>query len=341
MSALLHFERRLAAAWPPSAWQDVSVLVAVSGGPDSVALLRALCRLKQEHRAGAGNLTVGHVNHRLRADADQDEAFISDLAQRLGIGCECRRLEPAALDLRDGLEAAARAARYDQLLQMAQRHGARYVVTAHTADDQAETILHRIARGTGLAGLAGIRRARALSPAVTLLRPMLQIPRAEVLAYLGELGQDYCVDVTNDEMHFTRNRIRRDVLPLLEKEVNSQIKQALLRLGSLAGEAQEVIDTLSEELSARAVCADPAGRVSLDCRLVRQAPRYLVRDLFARLWRTQGWPQQAMGYEDWDRLAAMVIMPQADKIQQVMPGQIIVRREGEKILLEKRTCGIS
>jgi tRNA(Ile)-lysidine synthase len=115
----------------------------------------------------------------------------------------------------DGVEAAARAARYEFLQATAERLGARYVATAHTADDQAETVLHHIVRGTGLAGLAGMSRARSLGAAATLIRPLLSFRRRDVIEYLGALGQSYCEDTTNRDPAFTRSRIRHELLPLL------------------------------------------------------------------------------------------------------------------------------
>ena len=131
-------------------WDDVSLLLAVSGGADSVGLLRAMVELKG---SGAGRIFVAHFNHALRgAESDADAAFVSELCQRLDLPCETGTADTAQLarDEGDGLEAAARGVRYAFLRATAERLGARYVVTAHTADDQAETILHRIVRGTGV-----------------------------------------------------------------------------------------------------------------------------------------------------------------------------------------------
>ena len=174
MPALHPLETRLAEAWPPEDWQDVTVLVAVSGGADSVALLRAIVALKT---AGEGRLVAAHLNHQLRpAEAEADQALVVELCRRLGVACEVGRvrLDLAGPEGRDGLEAAARRARYQFLEATAARLGARFVVTAHTADDQAETILHRILRGTGIGGLSGMARARPLGPA-TLIRPLLAV----------------------------------------------------------------------------------------------------------------------------------------------------------------------
>ena len=179
-------EPKLARVWPPADWADVTVLVAVSGGGDSVALLRAMAALRA---AGEGRIAVAHLNHQLRSGSDEDERFVVELSHRLGVPCEVERIAVARLAAAsgDGVEAAARKARYRFLEQAASRLGARFVATAHTADDQAETILHRIVRGTGVRGLAGMARVRRLGHA-TLIRPLLGVRGNELRAYLDALG---------------------------------------------------------------------------------------------------------------------------------------------------------
>src|SRR5688572_29033082 len=206
------FELRLATDWPPAAWREVTVIAAVSGGADIVALLRALLAIRQQ---GAGRQVAAHCNHRLRgAESEADAAFVADLCRQLGLTCEIGIVDVSqAANSGDGLEAAAREARYGFLKSVAARHGARYLATAHTADDQAETLLHRIVRGTGLAGLAGIPRVRPLNELTTLIRPLLGARRSEVLAYLADIGQEYRHDASNLDRRFTRNRIRHELLP--------------------------------------------------------------------------------------------------------------------------------
>ena len=338
MHPRLPFEQHLADAWPLESWQDVSILVAVSGGPDSVALLRALCRMKhRDHDAAdSGRLIVGHVNHALRPQSNEDEAFVQQLARNLGAPCKTGRVSVAAADTGDGLEAAAREARYQFLQTTAEDLGARYVVTAHTADDQAETIMHRIVRGTGLSGLAGIPRARPLGRAVSLLRPMLEISRTEVEAYLTSLGQSWRVDESNLDLRFTRNRIRHELLPLLAEDFNPQVKRSLLRLGKLADEARSVIDTLVEELALRSVASTTGAAAELDCRPLLEAPRYLVRELFSVLWRRQGWPLQAMSYGHFEQLATLATGHHpANPPVQMFPGNVSVERSEYKLLLRR------
>ncbi|HUT88592.1 MAG TPA: tRNA lysidine(34) synthetase TilS [Thermoguttaceae bacterium] len=310
--AVLHpVESELAAAWPPEAWKDVTVLLAVSGGPDSVALVRAMTTLKGD---GRGRLLAAHVNHQLRGDdSEADEAFVVELCRGLGLPCEVHRaqVEQLAADSSDGLEAAARSVRYELLGQAGCRVGARYVVTAHTADDQAETILHRILRGTGIAGLSGIARARPLGPA-TLIRPLLGLRRVQLLGYLDDLGQAYRVDASNVDTRFTRNRIRHDLLPELAARFNPGVVDALLRLGSLAGEVRAVIDGLVEGLRGPCVVEQGSDGIRIRVPPLVDQPRYVVRELLMAVWRDRGWPLQAMGFAQWDLLADMVLACRED-----------------------------
>ena len=333
------FEFRLLQSWPLAAWREVGVVVAVSGGADSVALLRALHAIKT---GGAGRLVVAHFNHLLRGDdSDCDEQFVVKLAAELGLACEVGRAAAPGTpaNLRDGLEAAARAARYDFLKKVAERVGARYVATAHTADDKAETILHRILRGTGIAGLAGIPRSRLLTPAVSLLRPMLPFRRAEVLAYLHDLGQPFRQDDSNRDTQFTRNRIRHELLPLLAEHYHPGVREALLRLSQLASGAQSVIDELVREQISRRVRFqgnDGGDTVTIDVREIGALPRHLVRELLLAVWREMHWPEQSMGFAQWELLADMAAaagpLDHASSIA-MLPGGIEARRQVERLVL--------
>lgn len=320
------FEARVAEAWPPHLWSRVTVVLAVSGGADSVALLRATHAIRG---SGPGGLFVAHLNHRLRGrDSDSDQAFVEDLCRQFALPCEAESLPDNWLPDRggDGLEAAARTARYEFLRRTACRVGARYVLTAHTADDQAETILHRIVRGTGIAGLSGISQARTLGPA-TLVRPLLGLRRADVLAYLGDLGQSYREDPSNSDLRFTRNRVRHDLLPRLTEQFNPGVVEALLRLGRLAGEVQAVVDTAVEDFCKRAVRERKEQCVEVDAGLLRQVSPYLVRELMVTIWRRQGWPRQAMGYREWELLAEMIHaaagQPDPEVSKRMFPGAVL------------------
>ena len=297
-------EAALAAAWPPEAWQEVTVLLAVSGGADSVALLRAMLALKC---GGVGRVLVAHCNHQLRGEESAaDEAFVVELCRKWGVAREVGHVDVArtAAGAGDGVEAAARQARYHFLEHTAARLGARYLVTAHTADDQAETILHRILRGTGIGGLAGMERARPLGP-LTLIRPLLGMRRGEVLRYLEDLGQPYRHDASNADLRFTRNRIRHELLPHLAENYNASVVESLLRLGALAGEAQAVVDRLVADLVEQCVARRGTAEMDIDTTRLASQPAYVVRELFMAAWRQQQWPMQAMGFAQWELLRQM------------------------------------
>ncbi len=332
-------EEKLRYAWPSESWADVSVLVAVSGGADSVALLRGLAALKH---GGTGRLLVAHFNHRLRGEeSEADEDFVSSLAKELHLEFECGRLEVGGIEAcPDGVEEAARSQRYLFLTNAAERLGARYVACAHTADDQIETILQRMVRGTGIAGLAGIPRSRLLSPPVTLIRPLLEVRRAELVDYLALLGQPYREDSSNLDRRFTRNRIRHDLLPHLAEHYNPAVGEALRRLGRLAGESQSVIRGL-----VRAMMDDNTVRAVGDATLVRRdkiqgQPEYLVRELLMAVWQTRGWPLQSMGFEEWDSLVQMMwSRPGPEGVpsgKRTFPGQIEAENQSEGLLLRPR-----
>jgi tRNA(Ile)-lysidine synthase len=331
-------ESKLAAAWSPQDWRDMTVLLAVSGGADSVALLRAMVNLK----ATTGTLVVAHLNHQLRGQQSlDDETFVVALCHRLGVPCEVARIaaERLADQSSDGLEAAARAVRYEFLRQTAERLGARYVATAHTADDQAETILHRILRGTGISGLSGMRRARLLSPACTLIRPLLGFRRAELVAYLADLGQPYRSDASNEDLRFTRNRIRHELLPQLAEHFNSGVVDSLLRLGILAGEAQEVVVRQAEELCQRHVEHPRPEIIRVGLASLGNQPRYLVREMLLAAWRSAGWPLQAMGFEEWELLAEMAMASRdaaSASRPRTFPGNVLARRQDAELLLERQ-----
>jgi len=240
-------------------------------------------------------------------DSDDDAAFVADAAARLGLPCELGL--PSFHGIRstsgDGFEAAARKARYRFLTTAAETRGARYVAVAHTADDQAETILHRILRGTGIRGLAGMGRVRPLSPATTLVRPLLGFRRADLMAYLEDLGQPYRLDASNLDLGRTRNRIRHRLLPELAARFNPNVVDALVRLGNLAGEARCVVDSAVEQLTERAAREATPCEVHIElCRLQGES-RYVLREMFTAIWRRQGWPLKDMGLRQWDLLAEM------------------------------------
>jgi tRNA(Ile)-lysidine synthase len=271
-------------------------VVAVSGGADSVALLRALA-----DEPANPDLVVAHLNHRMRGtESDADAAFVAGLCSHLPRRTES--IDVAATAAGDNLEDTARRVRYDFLARVAREAGAGWVATAHTLDDQAETVLHRLIRGTGLRGLRGIAESRELVPAVRLLRPMLTLSRAEVIAYLRAISQSWREDATNRDPAFTRNRIRHELVPLL-RSFNPEIEDALGRTAAQADEVYAGIEQVAAALL-HAVERPRAGRtVVLDLAGLDTVVPHAVREFLHYVWKREGWPRGGMTLEHWRRAA--------------------------------------
>jgi tRNA(Ile)-lysidine synthase len=294
--------------------------------------LRALLAIKQQ---GPGRMVAAHYNHRLRAHAsDEDAKFISEQCATLGVPLEIgAATQPGSLD-ESGMEERARDARLAFLRDAAEQVGARYVATGHTADDQAETVLFRVLRGTSIAGLAGIPRVRQLSPAVTLVRPLLEVRRSDVIEYLNSIGQAYREDESNRDVSLSRDRIRHELMPTLASEYNADVVAALCRLGRLAGESQAAMRPLVEEMSRRVIADNAGDRVIVDCRRLEGAPRHIIREVLVAAWGQKGWPMQSMGFDEWDALAEMAQSTDAigKAIVRVFPGAIQARRAQHMLL---------
>jgi tRNA(Ile)-lysidine synthase len=326
-------ERRLAESWPVREWCDTHVVLGVSGGADSVALLRAMAALKAVH-GGRGKLYIAHLNHGLRGSAaDADEAWLRSLCERLQLMLDVEKMDVSAIAAKqgDGWEAAARTARYDFLRTTAERIGGRIVATAHTANDQVETVLHRILRGTGIEGLAGMVIARPLTPGIALVRPMLTLTRGDVLEYLSAIGQDYRTDGTNEDTQWTRNRLRHELLPHLREHYNPQVDSALLRLAAQSGEAQQIIAEFAVSLAKRCVDAK-FSRIKIDCDPLRGQPTIVVREVFKFAWRQAGWGEQSMGFDEWQQLAALASGEGPRMFN--LPGGRRAQRDGDFVVLE-------
>jgi tRNA(Ile)-lysidine synthase len=334
-------------AWPPDDWRESHVVFAVSGGADSVAMLRAGLAIK--HRCGGqGRLFVAHLNHGLRGQASADDTeWLKILCHRLGVPLEIGKADVAAVasEQGDGLEAAARTARYEFLQQTAERLGARFLAVAHTADDQIETVLHRLLRGTGIDGLRGIPVFRALAPSVTLTRPLLGIRRRDVLNYLAEIGQDYRTDASNADLRWTRNRLRHELLPAIREYYQGEVDDALLRLSVQAGETQAFISTLAAPLAGECVTFEYSPsqheahqqvcRIRIRCEKLADQPSLIVREVCKQAWQHSGWPRQAMGFDQWQLLASIVSNESHPSIVN-LPGNIRASRDGLEFVLERR-----
>lgn len=256
-----------------------SVVAAVSGGADSVALLDALARF-QRSEGRPGSIIVAHLNHQLRGEeSDEDEAFVSDLADRLKLPVFTERIAVAerAKAEKQNLEAVARKLRYEFLLKVAEARRANIVFTAHTLDDQAETILMRLTRGAGAEGLRGIHQIIALNGAMKLIRPILGITRAEVIKHCEHYELAFRSDSSNFLVDFTRNRVRLELLPMLET-FNPRVKESLVRVSESLARDEDCLRDAAAEYLIRS-----RGESGLNIKALRESPAAIRRRVL-RLW---------------------------------------------------------
>lgn len=235
--------------------KHATLLLACSGGPDSVALASLTARIAPRHD---WRLVLGHVNHHLRESSWQDEAIVLSIAARLSIPVRIAALDPAEVRAD---EATLRDARYAALARLAQDAGARVVVTAHVAEDQTETVLLALFRGTGLRGLRGIPVRRRLAPGLQIVRPLLQIGHEALEAELGASALPYVRDPTNTNIAYRRNAVRealsglRSGFPRLDEAVArcAAIVAAELEETGVAGARRRLRQTLEREVGLRDV----------------------------------------------------------------------------------------
>ncbi len=234
--------------------RGASVVTALSGGADSVSLLRALKSLEETLDI---RVCACHLNHGLRGEeSDSDERFCVELCGKLGVPLETRRVEVGRL-LRphESVEQAARRIRYEFFEETLRKFGSGVLATAHTASDNAETVLFNLTRGTGISGLCGIPPVRRLGGKFRVVRPLLYCTRSEVEEYLAGLGQSFVTDKTNLSEDYSRNRIRLNVISELEK-INPSLQAVISRMTKIIREDDEFL----EELSDRALSDARSGR---------------------------------------------------------------------------------
>ena len=315
------------------------VLVALSGGPDSVALLRLLCDL-----ASAGHVVVAgaaHLNHALREAAGRDEQFSRELARDLGVAFRSDRVDvrARAAESKTSLEDAGRRARYELFERVATELDAHVIATGHTRDDQAETFLLRLIRGAGPRGLAGIH-PKACVPAEApparrwVVRPLIDVGRQELRDYLASIDQPFCDDETNRDLSVPRNRIRHRLLPFLTDEFSPRITDVLAREAEIARHdddrlQQEAIDLLDSIVLDSSETPDNIRHVELDAGA--------LRDLHPALGMRVGRLALAMlaggrfvGFEHVERLLELAALEPSGAVS--LPGQHAERRADRVVL---------
>jgi tRNA(Ile)-lysidine synthase len=283
------------------------ILIACSGGPDSVALFYLLKTLASEYR---WRLALIHFNHKLRPRAAKtDERFVKSLARKFKVpfygGAGGVKREARAQKI--SIEECARQMRYEFFLKIAKAKKIPTIALAHTQNDQAETVLMRVLQGTGLRGLQGIRE-KFKTAGASLIRPLLIFTKRELLRYLAEGGVRFRSDRSNNSSRFIRNRIRLKLIPLLQRNFNPRVVEALSRIPAIATEENELISGIEAKAWRR--CFKKKRRARVELRrpfFLRCLPAIQFRMVERALKKVD--PRSGLSFEAWERLRKELVRP--------------------------------
>lgn len=331
--------------WPANRWSGTTGVIAVSGGPDSVALLRAMHSIIASGQvASSTRLVAAHFNHRLRAaESDQDECFVVELAKHLDIDCvtDRRPLSPSETTIQTqdsddplkkvpyrGNEAQWRKDRNRFFRQVALDHQATWVATGATADDQIETALHHLLRGSGPTGIAGVRFERTIAPGIVLIHPIMETWKDEVLDYLQTIHQPHRRDASNDLLHFTRNRIRHELIPYMESFAGTpNLKQRLFVATQLIREEHALVESLASQWLEKNPPIIHAEGFQMPLESISQTAWPILQVAFVTLWHQFQWPLQDCTYRHWQRSKELLQQATATThpVQWQFPGGVLWR----------------
>lgn len=307
------------------------VVVAVSGGPDSVCLLRALLAFMPEYEL---TLHVAHLDHRFRGEESTAEAqFVRGLAARLGLPATIEASDVPAYCRERGLSAqvGGREVRYRFLQHAASAAGANRIALGHTANDQAETLLMRLIRGAGVTGLASIPPVRE-----NIIRPLIDVSREEVLAYLKENGQDFVTDPSNLKPLYTRNRVRKEVLPVLEG-FNPRIVEALATAAAVLRDEDAAMEASLSAVMDRTVRQDGEAVRIARAEFNDLLPALRRRVLRKALALSSG--EEAPGFSSVRTEEALAFMAETQTGRMIdLPGGLSLAREYDSFLIQQRKC---
>jgi tRNA(Ile)-lysidine synthase len=297
--------------------QGARILVAVSGGQDSLALTQLLLDLQSRW---GWDLSVAHCNHRWRSDADANAEHVAALAQGWGLGYWSVTASVAPQG-----EAAARQWRYSELTHLAKTHHYSYIITGHTASDRAETLLYNLLRGSGTDGLQALTWQRPLGPDLQLIRPLLNWDRTETAEFCQSRHLPIWEDSTNSNLTYARNRLRLEVLPQLRQHLNPQADRHLAQTAELLSADVAYLETLAQEAYDRALLDSQ----SLDRQVLRNLPLALQRRVFRRLLQQN---HLTPSFHHLEKLLPLITAPNHTR-SDPFPGGTIAQVVGSTIVL--------
>jgi tRNA(Ile)-lysidine synthase len=313
------------------------IILCVSGGPDSTAMLYALHAIAKKRDF---KLFIVHVNHCLRAaESDKDQAYVQKIARLLNIPFLFSKENTLEVSKREkvSVETAARNIRYRFFIETAKKLGVGIIATAHTKDDQAETVLMRIIRGTGLRGLCGIPVKNRIGD-VIVTRPLIDVRREEVLKYLAAKKIRPRIDRSNSEVKFFRNRIRMELIPILSKIYNSEIKNVLSSLATLTQSDYEYLDLVHKNIFSRVSCVKEGKMVTIPLGYFKDKHDSVKRGLIRHALRSLCDNLDNIEYRHWKEVESLIENRPIKSIVN-LPNNIVIKKTGKALVfsLYKKT----
>ena len=307
-------EQAILELWPIELWRDSIIVVADSGGADSTALLEILYHIRPDSE----RTVVAHYNHALRGEeSDADQTFVETHATRLGLKCIAKRA--STTEIKSPSENNLRKLRHQFLRDVAIAHNARWIAMGHQADDQVETFLHHLLRGSGPSGLSGIQAFRSLDSLIDISRPLLRIHRSEIHAYLKERNQTFRTDPSNESPDYTRNRIRNELLPALRRFTHSDsLDRRLLQARELIAEEHSAFRELADRWLAKVGYApeetvgnppeepNKPSHFSVPVPMCRNEPWPIIREAMVMIWHRMNWPLREMNHKHWRKMQRLI-----------------------------------
>jgi tRNA(Ile)-lysidine synthase len=311
------------------------ILLAVSGGADSVVMAAVIHRIQRDKPICRG-LAFGHVNHHLRgSESDADEQFVRHLGDQWNLPVLVRSVDVGAQrrSHKQSMETAARQLRLIALTDMASQAGCLRIATAHHADDQAETMIHRLQRGTGLRGLCGIAPIRRLDKGLLLIRPMLAISRIEILDYARLHGLSWRQDSSNASIDHTRNRIRHILLPQLVKDA-PRLGEQLRELAGHCRRFQRKVEDQCERIAPKVIHSRQSGHTILDRKAMQTLPEPVRVELIRQALVELGCGEQNLGIQQYQSVDRLIRGP-AGKNRN-LPEGFCARTDSDSLILACR-----
>jgi tRNA(Ile)-lysidine synthase len=326
---LLEFENKIAEFIKANGLFDSAdkILLAVSGGADSTALLYAMRALKAEGVLIA-ELICAHMNHQLRGtESDGDEDFVIAQARNLSLPITTRKVDVRGFAHRNKLsiETSARKLRFESLFDIAKANNCNWIVTAHQKDDNAETVLQRLIRGTGFRGLGGIWPARVFGDEIHFVRPLLCVRRDEVVEYLKERNLEWRVDRTNENCTYRRNFIRHQLLPALQQECSDSIAEQLSKLSQSARRFHSLVCNNVEKIwPVLAECGDESLKLNL--KMFQPEPEPVKVELVRRSLTRLGSGERDLTHQHYEKILQLAKQNVSGR-KIILPNRFMVCRE--------------